>query len=186
MQMRKCIFLDRDGTVNQEVGYLRRLSQIEILEGAAEGIRKWNENGFLVIIVSNQSGIARGYFSLETARQINAAIVQKLEHQGARIDDVYLCPHHEEGVLPEYAIRCTCRKPLPGLIWQARDRYQIDLSQSYMIGDKESDLAAARNAGCRGILVLTGYGRKEVHKITEKPYYIAKNLDDAARMITGR
>ena len=184
--MHKCIFLDRDGTINQEVGYLSNPKQVRILDGAAEGIRRWNENGFLVIIVSNQSGIARGYFSMETAKKINSIVVQKLKSKGARVDDVYLCPHHEEGILKKYAIRCTCRKPLPGMIWQARDRYQIDLNQSYMIGDKESDLAVARNAGCRGILVLTGYGGQEVHKITEKPFYIAKNLDDAAQMITGR
>lgn len=184
--MRNCIFLDRDGTINQEVGYLCSKEQIKILDGAAEGIRKWNENGFLVIMVSNQSGIARGYFSMETAQQINTEIIKRLKSKGARIDDVYLCPHHKEGIIPEYAVCCTCRKPLPGMIWKARDQYQIDLSQSYMIGDKESDLAAARNAGCRGILVMTGYGEQEVHNIAEKPYYIAKNLDDAAQMITGR
>ena len=154
------IFLDRDGTINAEVCYLSRPEQVELLPGAAEGIKLLRKKGFYIIIVTNQSGIARGYFSESELSKIHDMLLKLLTAEGAFIDDIIYCPHHPQGKVPQYAIKCDCRKPKTGMLVQAMQKYNIDLTESYVIGDKLSDVELAKNAGCKAILVRTGYGKE--------------------------
>ena len=148
----KAIFLDRDGTVNKYVGFLRNIDEFELLEGVAEAVRKINQSGYLAIIITNQPVIARGEVSVRELRLIHNKMETLLGEQGAYIDDIFYCPHHPhkgyEGERAEYKIECECRKPKPGLLFQAAQKYNIDLNESYMIGDNESDIEAGQQAGC--------------------------------------
>jgi D-glycero-D-manno-heptose 1,7-bisphosphate phosphatase len=184
---RPAIFIDRDGTINEQMGYINHLSRFHILPGVPEAIRLLNENNFLVIIVSNQSGIARGYFSLELLEQIHTYMKDSLKKSGAEIDAIFFCPHYPRSKLKEYAIECDCRKPKTGMIKQAMARFDIDLEQSYMIGDHFTDLEFADNSGLKSIMVKTGYGLGEVDFILPgfkcKPVFIADDLLDAVRWI---
>ena len=158
--MRKAVFLDRDGTLNIEKGYIHDIGEVELYPGAARSVRLLNDAGILAILVTNQTGAARGYYGIEHVHGLNNK-VRELLHQeaGARLDAVYYCPHYRDGVVPEFTRTCDCRKPAPGMILQAAGDFKdIDLADSYVIGDKATDITFARNAGCRGILVLTGYG----------------------------
>ena len=132
---RPAIFIDRDGTINEQMGYINHLSRFRIFPGVPEAIRLLNENNYLVIVVTNQSGVARGYFPIELVENIHEYMRVTLEKQGAEIDAVFFCPHYPRSRLKEYALECDCRKPKTGMIRQALDRFDIDLTQSYMIGD---------------------------------------------------
>lgn len=149
----KAIFLDRDGTINKYVGFLTRPEQFELIPGVAEAIRLINKSGYLAIVVSNQPVIARGDCTFEELQTIHEKMETLLGREGAFVDAIYYCPHHPdrgfEGERPEYKIDCDCRKPKPGLLLRAAKDWNIDLSQSYMIGDSERDVAAGENAGCR-------------------------------------
>lgn len=179
---RPAVFIDRDGTIIEEVGYLSDPDEIVLLPGAAGAVRALNEAGFLVIVITNQAGIARGYFDSEVVEAIHERLSEKLEKDGAFIDAFYYCPHH-----PEYPNKdlgeCDCRKPLPGMLLRAARELDIDLSNSYMIGDTAKDIEAGLRAGCKSILVLTGYGREEKSKLTQEPFDIAETLHDAAHRI---
>lgn len=148
----KAIFLDRDGTINKYVGFLRNIDDFELIEGVSEAIRKINQSGYLAIVVTNQPVIARGEVSWEELHEIHRKMETLLGKDGAYIDGIYICPHHPdkgfEGERPEYKIDCDCRKPKSGLLLQAANDFNIDLSQSIMIGDSERDVEAGRNAGC--------------------------------------
>lgn len=148
----KAIFLDRDGTINKEKGYITAPEQLELESGAAEAIRRINQSEYLAIVVTNQPVIARGDCSLEELDQIHGRLDQLLGEQGAYLDDLLFCPHHPDRGFPgevlEYKIPCSCRKPEPGMLLQAAKRYHIDLNQSFMIGDDERDMMAGRRAGC--------------------------------------
>ncbi|MDD3118389.1 MAG: HAD family hydrolase [Victivallales bacterium] len=157
--MNKACFLDRDGVVIVEKDYLRDVSQVELETGAAEAIRQLKQHGYLVIVVSNQSGVARGYFSEEDVRAVNARIDALLAAEGTAVDDWFFCPHHPQGKIPAYTRQCDCRKPGTGMLLQAAQKHHIDLSASFMIGDKLSDVATGRAAGCAAaVLVRTGHG----------------------------
>ena len=158
--MKRAVFIDRDGTINEEKEYLYRADELTFIPGAPEAIRLLNEAGFRVIVVSNQSGVARGYYAEEDVHLLHRHIAAQLEQVGARVDAWYYCPHHPSG-RGSYALPCRCRKPLPGMLLEAADRFVIDLESSIMIGDKLVDVEAGRAAGCRPILVRTGYGRQE-------------------------
>ena len=151
----KAIFLDRDGTVNVYKGFITKKEQIELIEGVADKIKKLNERGYLVIIITNQPVIARGECTLEELEEIHNRIETLLGLQGAYIDDIFFCPHHPDkgfkGERKEYKIQCECRKPKAGLFYQAQKKYNIDLSKSIMIGDSISDIEAGKLAGCRTI-----------------------------------
>lgn len=151
-QKQKAIFLDRDGTINKYVGFLKKPEEFELIDGAAEAIRMINHSGYLCIVISNQPVIARGDCSFEVLQAIHDKMETLLGKEGAFVDAIYYCPHHPdkgfEGERPEYKLDCNCRKPKPGLLLQAAKDWNIDLSQSYMIGDSERDLEAGRNAGC--------------------------------------
>lgn len=177
---RPVVFLDRDGTINEEVGYLNHLSRFRLIPRAAEGIRLLKEAGFAVVVVTNQSGIARGFFPASLVEEVHALMREKLAEEGAHLDGIYFCPHHpEEG--------CPCRKPKPGLVEQAARDLDLDLNRAFVVGDRYTDLLLARNIGARGVLVLTGYGRGELTyylpKLGLKPDLVAEDLFEAARKI---
>lgn len=160
----KAIFLDRDGTINKYVGYLRTPEQFELLEGAGEAIRKINLSGYLAIVVTNQPVIARGEVTVDGLQQIHNKMETMLGKEGAYLDGVYYCPHHPDkgfaGEVEELKIVCECRKPKAGLLLQAAKDFNIDLSQSWMIGDSENDVLAGKNAGCKtALLGETDYGQ---------------------------
>ena len=164
--MRKACFFDRDGVIIEEADYIHDPAQVRLCPFAAEAIRTMHDAGRLVVVVSNQSGIARGYFTEADLRAVEARVNELLAEAGVKIDAAYYCFHHRKGIVPEYAIDCDCRKPKPGLFLRAAKDLDIDLSASFMIGDKESDLEAGLNAGCCGVaLVRTGHG---VHQNIEK------------------
>ena len=153
--MERAVFLDRDGTIIEDVGYLGECGKIKFLPRVSEAIKLLNENGFKVIVTTNQSGVARGYFTEETVREINRYIQESLAKQGALIDKTYYCPHHIEGIIREYRKECHCRKPNSGMIEEATREFGIDLKGSFVIGDKISDIEAGHRAGCKTILLAS-------------------------------
>lgn len=154
----KAIFLDRDGTINKYVGFLRNIDDFELIDGVAEAIRQINESGYLAIVVTNQPVIARGEVSWEELNEIHKKMATLLGKKGAYVDGIYICPHHPdkgfEGERPEYKIDCDCRKPKPGLLLNAAKDFNIDLSQSIMIGDSDRDVEAGINAGCKSSIKI--------------------------------
>lgn len=149
----KAFFLDRDGTINRYVGFLTDIGEFELLDGVADAIKLINESGYLAIVVTNQPVIARGEVAVEELQEIHNKMETLLGQSGAYIDDIFYCPHHPhkgyEGERPEYKIECECRKPKPGMLYAAADKYNIDLAESWMIGDGENDIEAGKNAGCK-------------------------------------
>jgi len=182
--------MDRDGTLNEQMGYINHHSRLVILPGVPEAVRLLNQSGFLAVIVSNQSGVARGYFPIELVHRVNSILLASLEREGARVDGVYFCPHHPRAELAEYAVDCDCRKPRTGLIDQARKDFEIDLSRSCAVGDRYHDVEFGHRAGIRGIMVRTGYGRGEVDYVLpgkpRQPDFIADDLLDAVHWILNR
>lgn len=155
MERSRAIFLDRDGVLIKNVPYLADASKIQYMPKVAENIARINRLGFKCVVVSNQSGVARGLVSFEQLSTINKQISDYLIDHGARIDAIYFCPHHPNGIVPEYTKICDCRKPKPGMLQRAARDLNIDLSRSVMIGDQEIDYEAGTNAGCRSYLVNT-------------------------------
>ena len=153
----KCVFLDRDGTLNKLVGFLRDIDELELLPGAAEAVRKINESGYLAILATNQPVIARGEVTFDQLREIHNKLETLLGQEGAYLDAIYYCPHHPhkgyEGEIPELKLDCDCRKPKPGMLLQAAKDYHIDLSASYMVGDGEFDVQCGINAGCKSVMI---------------------------------
>lgn len=155
----KAVFLDRDGTINKYIGFLRDLDDFELIDGVASAIKAINVSGYLAIVVTNQPVIARGEVSFEELQEIHNKMETLLGEQGAYVDAIYYCPHHPhkgyEGERPELKIECDCRKPKPGMLLQAAKDFNIDLEHSWMIGDGENDIAAGKNAGCHTALIAT-------------------------------
>jgi D-glycero-D-manno-heptose 1,7-bisphosphate phosphatase len=183
--IKPAVFLDRDGTVCEEVGYLKDSQKLHLIRGSAEAIRIINHHGWKVVIISNQSGIARGYMNEAEVEAVNDALLQKLNRQKAYVDRIYYCPHHPQGS-PPYNISCDCRKPASGMLLRAAEELKLDLKNSLVIGDKLTDVETANRLQISGILVLTGFGEgesKSMHNpvLSKKPVYIAKNLLDAIR-----
>lgn len=158
---RPAVFMDRDGCLIEEMGYLNHPSRVRILPRTAAAVSRLNAAGVPALMATNQAGIARGYFSAETLAEINAEVVRQLELEGARLDGLYVCTHHPSAGRPPYRLVCACRKPKPGLLHRAARELGLDLSRSVMVGDKPSDVEAGQAAGGTGVLVLTGYGRGE-------------------------
>jgi len=183
------VFLDRDGTVVEDAGYIADPGRLRLLPKAAPAIARLNRLGFPVICVSNQSGVARGYFGEDRVRRVNRALDVLLAGRGARIDRYYFCPHLPEGKVAAYRTVCNCRKPAPGMLQDAVRDLGINLPESYLVGDKLSDLAAGNNAGCRTILVLTGEGtrtRTQLDRLEKPPDFIADNLGGAVEWIEAQ
>jgi D-glycero-D-manno-heptose 1,7-bisphosphate phosphatase len=183
---RPAVFFDRDGTLNEEVEFLSAPEQLRLIPGAGRAVRAVNENGFLAVVVSNQSGIARGLFTEADLIPIHAKFRQELGASGARIDRIYYCPHHPTAGIPPYRVDCDCRKPRTGMLRRAEEEMGVDLSGSYVIGDRTVDVLAGRNAGAKGILVLTGYGMTAAGECRERgivPDYIAPSVGEAVNFI---
>lgn len=157
LNKQKAVFLDRDGTINKYVGFLRNIDDFELINGVANAIKKINDSGYLAIVITNQPVIARGEVTVEQLNEIHNKMETLLGLEGAYLDGIYYCPHHPdkgfEGEIPELKIDCDCRKPKPGLLLQAAKDFNIDLSQSWMVGDSESDILAGKAAGCKTILI---------------------------------
>jgi D-glycero-D-manno-heptose 1,7-bisphosphate phosphatase len=179
---RRAVFIDRDGTINEEKEYLYRPEAFEFIPGVPEAIRILGEAGFLVVVVTNQSGVARGYYGEDDVRSLHRYMDELLLTAGAKVDAYYFCPHHPVNGVGEYRIECRCRKPMPGMLLQAVFDLGIDLSASWMIGDKLADVEAGIAAGCRSAMVLTGYGTEEQTNLpADVPVF--KDLLAAARAI---
>jgi len=176
----KCVFLDRDGTINKFNDFITKPEDFELIDGAAEAIKKINTMGYLAIVITNQPVIARGEADFETLDLIHMKMETDLGRYGAYIDDLFYCPHHPdkgfEGERPEYKIECDCRKPKPGLIFKAATQYNIDLSQSYMVGDDMRDINAGKNAGCIPVLLTND---KHIEDITVKTFIKLKEFADS-------
>lgn len=175
------VFLDRDGTLNEEVGYLDSPDRLRLLPGAAEAVRLINQSNLKAVVLTNQSGVARGYYSEQGLEEIHRVLRQLLSREGARLDGIYYCPHHPED-------ECVCRKPRTGMIEAARRELALDLSGSYVIGDKLTDIELAHHVRAKGVLVLTGAGREELAKLQERsdpvrPAYVASDLVEAVSWI---
>lgn len=182
----RAVFLDRDGTVNVEADFLGDPALLVLERGALSGLRRLQEAGFILAIVSNQSGVARGLFSEADLRRVNAKLGRMLAAEGITIARFYYCPHHPEGSVKRYTRTCCCRKPAPGMLRAAACDLGIDLSTSYTVGDRARDLEAGRAAGTRCVLVQTGYGRDEVAVTLREQLadFVAEDLRAAASWIT--
>lgn len=174
--MKPCLFVDRDGTLIEERNYLSDPGQVSLIPGAVEAVRMAREAGWLVVVLTNQSGVGRGYFTLADVEHVNSRIEELLEREGARLDGILVCPHAPEE-------NCSCRKPRPGLVAQAVQRFSVDLARSWMVGDKAADLELARNAGLRGVLVQTGYGSAAAADAARLAEFVASDLLEAIRRI---
>lgn len=167
--------MDRDGTVSEEVGYMYHSGLYQPFPWAGPAIRRINESGMKAILITNQSGIGRGYFNPSTVDEVHAILKTELARHEASLDAIYVCPHHPDA-------GCDCRKPNPGMLLRAREDLDIDLASSYVIGDKYVDIQTAHRVGATGILVLTGYGRdqREKYKANEQqPDFVVENLMEA-------
>lgn len=169
------VFLDRDGTINEDVGYLSDPDGLVIIGGAGKAISLLNAEGVKVIVISNQSGVGRGYYTEEDVEAVNARLKELLEREGAAIDGIYYCSHHPD-------IDCDCRKPKTGLAEKAALEHEI-ASRAYVVGDKATDIGLARNLLAKGILVLTGKGAHELEGMEEAPDFIARDLVEAVEWI---
>lgn len=176
----EAVFLDRDGTVSLDLpgGYLHKPEDLVLITGAAEAIRRLNELGVKVLIITNQSGVGRGYFKEEDVWKVNTRLEALLAVEGAYIDGIYYCPHHPGDA-------CSCRKPEGGLAIEAAGDHGIDLSRSFVVGDKASDVLLAWGLGARGVLVMTGEGPAELGKMERKPDHVAPQLKEAVDWIIG-
>lgn len=175
--MNKAIFLDRDGTIIEEKNYLSDKKEIIFLEGSFEGLKKLQQE-YLLIIITNQSGVARGYFDEYIVEEMNTEIINQLSKKGVKITDVFYCPHYTDGKVKKYSITCDCRKPKTGLIKKAQILYDIDLKSSYVIGDKDSDIELAKNANCKSIFIKNNY-----YKSNKIPDFSVQNILEAAEVI---
>jgi len=184
---RPAIFLDRDGTINEEAGYINHVDRLRLLPRSAEAIRRINASEFLSVVVTNQAGVARGYFREPLVRRVHERLQELLGEQGARLDGIYYCPHHPSAGEPPYRQDCQCRKPRPGLVQAAAVDLGIDISRSYMVGDKHSDVQFAHALGMPGILVRTGYGAGEIEQWSgawaQWPDHVADDLLGAVEWI---
>jgi len=180
MNKRITVFLDRDGTINEEMGYLNHPDRFILLPGVAKAIRKLNENNILVIVATNQSGVARGFFLPEMIKIINKKMEKLLLEEDAHLDKIYFCPHSPED-------NCSCRKPKTGMLEQAAKDFNLHLKDCYVVGDRIKDVEWAHRVGAKGILVLTGYGKGEYeymrHTWKEEPEHIAPGLSEAVEWI---
>ena len=187
---RRAVFIDRDGTISEEVGYVNHPSRYRVFPYAAEAVRLLNERGWLAVLVTNQAGVARGYFAEDLISEVHTALARELERGGARLDAVYYCPHHPAVGEPPYRQDCDCRKPRPGLVRRAAAELGVDLARSWMVGDRFGDVELARAAGVRSAFVLTGYGRGELEHQSQawphRPDLVAEDLLGAVREILKR
>lgn len=176
----KAVFLDRDGTLNKEIGFAKKKEDYERLPGVVEGLKILMKLGFKLIVVTSQSGVARGFYTEKEVHEFHDHLTKDLEKEGVKIDAFYFCPHHATQGIGKYKVECDCRKPKTGMIDKAVKDFEIDTKKSYMIGDKDADIMMGKAAGCTSIFVKTGTN-KNLQGIA--PDYTAENLHDAAKWI---
>lgn len=179
---RPAVFLDRDGTINIEAGYIHELHNLNLIPGAARTIAGLNQLGVPVILVTNQSGPARGYYPESWVHALHERLVSLLAAEGAHLDALYYCPHLPDGTVPEYTQDCHCRKPEPGMLEQAAREHDLDLARSYMIGDKATDVEVGQRVNAKTILLTSGYGQQVLdgtyqHRVT--PDHVFDSLEQA-------
>jgi len=187
--MKTAVFLDRDGTLSVDVGYPSRYDQISIYPESYEAVRKLNQAGLLAVVVTNQSAVGRGLLNEDGLNEIHNRLRASFAGRGARLDAVYFCPHYAQSADPRYRKECDCRKPNPGLALRAAAELEIELSQSYMIGDKAEDILFGMNIRAVPVLVLTGMGRESLAKLREQgiePAHVAETILAAADWILDR
>ncbi len=180
------IFLDRDGTINEEHEFISSASEVILIPGSAEAIRDANQNGLKVFVVTNQSGVARGFIKEEELKQVHNKLVELLNENGAHVDAIYFCPHHPEYGEPPFKTLCDCRKPNSGMLHKAETEFKIDLKKSFVVGDRIGDIQTAHTVGAKSVLVLTGYGKNQIDEIKSKNIfvdYIARDIRDAMNFI---
>ncbi len=183
---RKAVFLDRDGVITQQPPhYAHRRDQLKLILGAAQAIRMLNDHGFLVIVITNQAGIGHGFYEEKDMHMFNGAMKEELKKEsGAEVYAIYWCPHHPEAVQKHYKFVCDCRKPNAKLFFCAEQDFSINLEQSFMVGDTWSDIAAGKKAGCKTIMVRTGYGEREIAEPQNRSAdYYAADIFEAAHVI---
>jgi len=185
MTMKTAVFLDRDGTLVEEDGYINRVERLVFFPYSVDAIRLLNRSGHAVVVVTNQAGIARGIFKEEFVAEAHQFITERLAAGGARIDAFYYCPHHAQGIVEPYRQACGCRKPQPGMLTRAAADLGISLEGSYVVGDRWHDLEAGQAVGARGLLVRTGYGRidEASPKAGVRPAAVVDNLIAAVSWI---
>lgn len=184
----RAVFLDRDGTISEEVGYLDSIERLRLIPGSALAIKLLNERGLKAVVVTNQSGVARGFFSESRLQEVHEELERRLRKEGAHLDGIYYCPHLPGDGNEPYLGVCDCRKPASGLLFQAAADLGLDLRASYMIGDHYSDVECAQRVGAKGILVLTGHGGEAVaekESWLSPPAYIATDLYAAVQWVIG-
>ncbi len=182
----KAVFIDRDGCLIKELGYINTLKNIKFFKNSIKALKLLKSNGYKIIVVTNQSGVAYGYFPESFVKQSHLFISERLKKHKVKIDAYYFCPHHKKAKILKYRKDCVCRKPNTGMIIKAQKRFNIDLKKSYTIGDKLTDVKLGHNAGMKGILVLTGYGKWQRTLIKKEkilPDYIAKDFFYAVKWI---
>jgi histidinol-phosphate phosphatase family protein len=183
----RAVFLDRDGTITKEIGYVHDIEKFELMEHSAEAIRLLNLKGVKVIVATNQSGVARGYFSETHVQGVNKRLVELLKAEGAHVDEILYCPHHPTEGQGPHTFSCDCRKPEPGLLYRAEEKHALHLSRSYVVGDKLTDISLAHRVGAKAVMVLTGYGREELEKCdgsgNSHPDFVASDLLSAVHWI---
>ena len=176
------VFLDRDGVIVEQIDHLNHAEDLELIAGAGEAIVRLNAAGIPVIVVTNQAGIAKGYLTIADLEQIHARLRRELARHGAHLDAIYYCPHHPQATVTEYLKDCPCRKPGTGMLERARDDHRINLSLSYLVGDATSDILAGTRAGCRTILVETGFAGRD-RLFAAKPDLVVTDLRAAVDTI---
>jgi histidinol-phosphate phosphatase family protein len=179
----RAVFLDKDGTLIEDVPYNVDPERIRLTPGAAEGLRGIAAAGYLLIVVSNQSGVAHGYFAEEDLAAVERRLQELLGEQGVRLDGFYHCPHHPHGQVASYAVACSCRKPQPGLILRAAQEHDVDVTQSWLVGDILNDIEAGRTAGCRTILIDNGNETEWQLSPRRQPHFVVRDLREAAQVI---
>ncbi|MBU0591108.1 D-glycero-beta-D-manno-heptose 1,7-bisphosphate 7-phosphatase [Candidatus Micrarchaeota archaeon] len=181
---RNAVFLDRDGVIVADKGYMHKISDFRLLSESANAIKKLNSAGFLVIVITNQSGIARGMYTEDDMHKFNAHMISELKKSGATIDAIYFCPHHnKEAKVEKYSKDCDCRKPKPGMILKAAKEHDIDLNSSWMVGDMESDMKAGKAVGCKTIMID---GSKGANGRQTTAHAIANDLNHAVDYILNK
>jgi D-glycero-D-manno-heptose 1,7-bisphosphate phosphatase len=183
MAERKAVFLDKDGTLIPDVPYNVNPDLISLEDGVIEGLKVLQQAGYIFVVISNQAGVARGYFQLNELERVKQKIDLLLNKEGIEIEAYYFCPHHPEGKIPEYTGACECRKPRPGMILQAAEDLKISLEGSWMIGDILNDVEAGNRAGCRTIIIDNGNETQWVEGPFRSPGYVAANFPDASNFI---
>ena len=181
------VFLDRDGTINEDLGYYYKIEDVNLYDFSGEAIKRLNSSGILTVIFTNQSGVARGYFSEEFVNKVNRKLQKLLEEKGAQLDGIYYCPHLKEGSIAQYTRDCDCRKPKTGMLLKAAEELHIDLEKSFVVGDKVTDLLPGMELKMTTICVMTGYGKEAYNEFLQqrntKPDYFAENLSEAVEII---